>query len=212
MVGTRGRRAREARPLRPYDVRVKLNLSGASARTAAVAIVIAGMLAGCSGANDTLAAQVTGQLPDLTENGFTSFTCGDGEAIGDSFQQPEGGDFDAVCWKGAPAGTYLDAANTAQDRVIEATGGTNVTAEVCPEDALSAAGGIACRAVRVDKDGETVLVRTVAVLADPTEVLGALPADPTQEQIQAALAGAKVELLIGTEPLVTNPVEPTPTS
>lgn len=180
-----------------------------AARAATAALALAAVLAGCSGNDQTLAAEVTSQLPSLEDQGFTTFVCGEGEAIGASFQQPAEGDFAAQCWKASPSGTFLDAANTAQDKVIDATGGINFTSSACPEDAFGAGGGIACRATLVERDGEQVLVRVVAVLADPRAVLGDLPQDPTQAQIEEALAGAKVEILVGTEPLITNPVVPT---
>jgi len=186
-------------------------VSGA-ARAGALMVGAALALTGCSGNDQSLAAEVTGQLPDLADQGLVGFVCGTGEAIGATFQAPAEGDFGAECWKGAPSGTFLDVVNVAHDKVMVATSGFNYTSEACPEDAFGAGGGIACRATYVERDGEQVLVRVVAVLADPRTVLGDLPEDPTQEQIREALAGARIEVLVGTEPLVTNPVEPTAAS
>jgi len=167
-----------------------------------------GILAGCSGGDaDAAAKTVAGQMPDLSSQGLTSFSCGTGNAIGGSFQAPAE-PFVAQCWKGSPSGSFLDVANATQDAVLAATGGVNVTSDVCPEDALSAAGGIACRAVLVTDADSSVVVRTVAVLADPATVLKDLPANPTQDQIHAAIEGAAIEVLVGTQ----SPTEDSATS
>ena len=156
-------------------------------------------LSGCSGGgSDAAAKTVAGQLPDLTAQGLTSFACGTGSAIGGSFQAPVE-PYVAECWKGSPSGSFLDVANDVQDAVLTATGGTNVTSDVCPEDALSAGGGISCRAVLVTDGDSSVVVRTVAVLADPAAVLKDLPQNPTQQQVHEAIAGAAVEVLVGTQ-------------
>ena len=166
---------------------------------AVVALLCAVLLAGCS-SSGSLASDVADQLPDLTEQGFTSFECGDGDAIGESFQEPAEGDYVAQCWVGSPSGTYLDAVQLTHNKVLEETGGVDLTASVCPADSLTAAGGIACRAAYIERGGESVLVRTVVILAEPREVLADLPESPTQEDILTALVGAKVEILVGTEP------------
>ena len=166
------------------------------------------MLAGCSGGSDAAAKTVADQLPDLTSLGLTSFECGSGDAIAGSFQAPAA-PFVAECWEGSPAGkTFLDIANSTQDAVMSATGGVNVTDDACPADSLSAAGGISCRAVLVTEGDSTVLVRTVVVLADPSTTLAGLPQDPTQDQVNEAIAGAPVEVLVGTQ----SPTGPTASS
>jgi hypothetical protein len=174
------------------------------AAATAAAILGAVLLAGCGSDDTSLAAEVATQLPDLSGQGYTSFECGDGEAIGDSFQEPEDATYVAQCWVGSPDGTYLDAAQLTHNEVLAATGGVDVTGNACLEDSLNVAGGIACRAAYVQRDGQAVLVRTVVVLADPLEVLGELPEDPSQEEVFQALAGAKVEILVGTEPTTGN--------
>ena len=137
-------------------------------------------------------------LPDLSPLGLETFECGTGEAIGGSFQQPQDG-YVAQCWTGAPAGdTFIDVANAVQDEVRLATEGVDATAVYCPEDALGDVGGIACRVTEVD--GE-VLVRTVVILSDIGAVLDDLPEEPTDQDVQAALEGAEVEVLVGTEPV-----------
>lgn len=157
------------------------------------------LLAGCSSDSDAAANTVAEQLPDLTSLGLTSFECGSGDAIAGSFQAPES-PYVAECWEGSPASkSFLDIANSTQDAVISATGGVNVTEDACPEDSLSAAGGIACRAALVTEGDSTVLVRTVVVLADPSTTLADLPQNPTQDQVNEAIAGAPVEVLVGTQ-------------
>ena len=183
-----------------YDIRVNLNRIGAAARVAALIGVVALSLAACSSNDDAAAKQAAAQLPDLTSLGLTEFPCGDGDAIGGSFQAPED-PYVAQCWKGSPTGkTFLDVANSAQDAVTTSTGGVDITSDVCPADALGTTGGIACRAVLVTEGESSVVVRTVVVLADPENALKDLPDNPTQEQIQETIAGAAVEVLVGTQP------------
>jgi hypothetical protein len=182
---------------------VNLNRLGAAARAAIVVCAVAATLAGCSSDSDALANKVAGELPDLTADGLTTFECGSGQAIGGSFQSPAD-PYVAQCWKGSPDKTFQDVANSVADDVALATGGQNVTSDVCPDDALSAAGGIACRAALVTDGDQSVLVRTVVVLADPETVLKDLSENPTQDQINEAVTGAAVEVLVGTQ----SPTEP----
>src|SRR6478735_4251360 len=132
---------------------------GAAARTALVVVVGALALAACSSDSDAAAAAAAAALPDLTEYGLESFPCGEGEAIGGTFQAPED-PYVAECWKGAPDETFLDVVNHAQDAAIAASGGTNVTDDVCPEDAFGEGGGIACRATLVTEGDSSVVIRT----------------------------------------------------
>ncbi len=174
----------------------------AKARTVAAGFFVAAALVAltaCSNDPDRLAGDVGGKLPDLTSQGLETFGCGEGTAIGATFQAPEE-PYRAQCWKGSPTGTFLDVANAIADAVIRATEGSNVTSEACPEDAFGVGGGIACRAALVTKGDSSVLVRTVVVLSDPKAVLEKLPEEPTQEQVREALEGAAIEVLVGTEP------------
>jgi hypothetical protein len=165
-------------------------------RAVAIALAAGVVLAGCSGSS--VADDVNGALPDLSPLGLETFECGTGEAIGGSFQQPQEG-YVAQCWRGAPAGdSFIDVANIVQDEVRLATGGVDATATYCPEDALGDVGGIACRVTEVDSE---VLVRTVVILSDIDSVLDGLPDEPTDADVQAALLGAPVEILVGTEPV-----------
>ena len=183
---------------------------GAAVRIAVLVGVGSLALAACSN-NDKAANEVADQLPDLTSVGLTEFTCGEGDAIAGSFQAPED-PYVAECWKGSPDKTFLDVANSAQDAVILATGGVNVTSDVCPEDSLSAAGGIACRAALVGEGESGVIVRTVVVLADPETALVNLPESPTQEQINESITGAAVEVLVGTEPAIQETADSSPSA
>jgi len=169
-------------------------------RSAVLAGVTVAALAACSAPANELPNTVAGQLPDLTSLGLTSFECGSGDAIGGSFQEPKD-PYVAECWKGSPQGkTFLDIANSTQASVIQATGGSDATSDACPEDSLSSAGGISCRAALVTKGSQMVLVRTVVVLADPSAALTGLPQNPTQDQINEKISGAAVEVLVGTQP------------
>ena len=182
------------------------------AASAAVIICAAALaLAACSGSSDEAAKKAANELPDLTTIGLTEFPCGEGTAIGGSFQAPED-PYVAQCWKGSPAGkTFLDVANSAQDAVTTSTGGVDITSDVCPADALGTTGGIACRAVLVTEGKSSVVVRTVVVLADPETALKDLPDNPTQQQIQETIAGAAVEVLVGTQP-TTDGTTPQPSA
>ncbi|MGC4174938.1 hypothetical protein [Demequina sp.] len=156
-------------------------------------------LAACGGSDDDAAATAAADaLPDLTSQGLVSFPCGDGAAIGGTFQAPED-PWVAECWKGSPDKTFIDIANASQDAIMLASGGTDISADVCPDDAFGVGGGIACRAVLVTVDGHSAVVRTVAVLADPGTVLDGLPDEPTADQVNEALEGAAVEVLVGTQ-------------
>lgn len=167
------------------------------------------VLTACSNSSDDLAAEVGAKLPDLTSQELESFPCGDGDAIGGSFQTPEE-PYVAQCWRGSPAQTFLDVANSIADEVALATGGSNVTSDACPEDSFSVAGGIACRAALVTDGDASVLVRSVVVLSEPRKVLENLPEEPTQEQIREALKGASVEVLIGTQSPTASESSPAP--
>ena len=102
-------------------------------------------------------------------------------------------------------------ANSAQDAATASTGGVDIESDVCPADALGTTGGIACRAVFVTEGDSAVVVRTVVVLADPETALKDLPDNPTQEQIHDTIAGAAVEVLVGTQP-TTDGTTPQPSA
>jgi hypothetical protein len=152
------------------------------------------MLAGCSSTEELV--DVNESLPDLAELGLESFECGTGVAIGEDFIAPEG-EWVAECWRGTPEGRFDDLANQIQVEVLKATAGTDVTGAVCPEDLLNNGDAIACRAAFVP---EGTIVRTVVVLSDVEFVLNQIPENPTEADVDAALVGAPVEVLVGTEP------------
>ena len=83
-----------------------MNLNRKARAFAAGALVAVGlaMLTACSNSSDDLAAEVGDKLPDLTSQGLESFPCGDGDAIGGSFQAPKE-PYVAECWTGSPSGT-----------------------------------------------------------------------------------------------------------
>lgn len=183
----------------------------AVARTAVIVGLGALALAACSSSSDEAAKAAAEALPDLSAQGLESFACGDGEAIGGTFQAPED-PYVAECWKGAPEGTFLDVANQSQDAVLAETGGVNITSDVCPEDAFGVGGGIACRATLVTEGDSSVVVRTVVVVVNPEDVLADLPDDPSQGELEEALKGAEVEVLVGTQPTTEAEPEASPTA
>jgi hypothetical protein len=140
-------------------------------------------------------------FPDLADQGLELFECGQGDAIGEDFQPPEDAEYQADCWAGSTGEPYYAVANSIVDDLVIATEGTDVSAQACPEDVLNASGGVACRAVLVEGDGDDVLVRIVTVLSDLEGVLSALPEEPTDADVDAVLVDAPIEVLIGTEPL-----------
>jgi hypothetical protein len=157
-------------------------------------------LTGCS-SDPIVADTVAEQLPDLTADGYESFECGTGVAIDDQFIIPEA-PYVAECWKGAPNDPFIGTANTIQTKVMQATGGIDVSDQACPADVLNADAGIACRAVYVGEEGNDVLIRVIVTVADLTAVLEKVPSDnPTSDDVIAALADADIEVLIGSEPV-----------
>jgi hypothetical protein len=172
----------------------------ARSRIAAVAVAAVVALAACGTPASERAIEA---FPDLSDEGFTQFECGTGDAIGAQFQPPQDEQFGAQCWSGAPGKPYTDYANDVVDQVVVETEGLDVSASVCPEDLLSQTSAVACRAVQVEGEGEgeDVLLRIVVLLRNLDDVLAALPEEPTPEQITAVLEGADIELLVGTEPL-----------
>jgi hypothetical protein len=176
-------------------------LSSTARRGAAVAAAaLALTLAGCS-SEPSVAETVAGQLPDLSEYGYTEFECGTGTTIDDAFIVPEE-PYVAHCWKGTQEDPFPWVADDLMTGIIQDTEGTNATAQACDEDVLNEAAGIACRAVYVGSEGNVVLVRVIVTLSDIEAVMAKVPAEnPTSEDVIAALAGAELEVLIGTEPI-----------
>lgn len=157
-------------------------------------------LAGCS-SEPPIAETVAGQLPDLTEYGYAAVECGTGTAINEDFIAPEA-PYVAQCWEGAQDDPFVWVVDDLKVSVIQATEGVDASAQACAEDVLNETAGIACRAVYVGEDGNDVLVRIIVALADIDAVMAKVPAeDPTSEDVIAALAGAELEVLIGTEPI-----------
>jgi hypothetical protein len=165
-------------------------LSSTARRGAAVAAAAFALtLAGCS-SEPSVAETVAGQLPDLSEYGYTEFECGTGTTIDDAFIVPEE-PYVAHCWKGTQEDPFPWVADDLMTGIIQDTEGINATAQACDEDVLNEAAGIACRAVYVGSEGNDVLVRVIVTLSE----------NPTSEDVIAALAGAELEVLIGTEPI-----------
>jgi hypothetical protein len=178
------------------------NMSSSAVR-AGLALVVASatvLLAGCTSEPD-VAETVAGQLPDLSEYGYTSFECGTGVTIDDNFMTPEP-PYTAQCWEGTQEDPFVWVADDLKASVIQETGGVDATAQACDQDVLNETAGIACRAVYVGEEGNEVLVRIIVTLSDIDAVMEKVPAeDPTSEDVIAALAGADLEVLIGTEPI-----------
>lgn len=171
------------------------------------AAVAALLLAGCS-SGPTAAETVVEHLPDLSSQGFTTLVCEDSAVFGEDFVAPTAPHV-AQCWTGAPEDPFVWVANDLRDQLVTATGGTDVSEQACAKDVLNETTGIACRAVYVGEAGDDVLVRIVVTLADAEAVLGQVPAENvTSEDVIAALTGAELEVLIGTEPIPDAPASP----
>jgi hypothetical protein len=175
------------------------------------AVAVALTLAGCSSEPD-VAESVAGQLPDLSEYGYTEFECGTGVTINEDFVKPEA-PYTATCWEGAQDDPFVWVADDLKASVIQATEGVDATAQACAEDVLNETAGIACRAVYVGSKGNEVLVRIIVTLSDIDAVMAKVPAEnPTSEDVIGALAGADIEVLIGTEPIPAAGSSPAPSA
>ncbi len=166
-----------------------------------VVLAAALAVAGCSA--PTAADEAREQLPDLSGFGLASFECGTGRALGSDFTPPSDDTYVAQCWAGSATSGIDTLADDVQREVLAATGGEDVSAEACARDASSGSASVACRAVLVTKVDTRVLVRTLVVLADIDALLADLPDNPTDAEIDAALNGADVEVLVGTEPIAS---------
>lgn len=169
------------------------------AAAGALALLAGLFLTGCSTA-DTNADIVGGMLPELGRLGLERIECADGAALGEVFIAPES-PYVAECWQGARESAFTITAHEVHDAVLAATQGIDVTDMACPKDVFNATAGIACRATYVGEEGNNVLVRVIVVLADPSGVVATMPASPGPEDIENALTGAQIEVLVGTEPV-----------
>ncbi|WP_062303863.1 hypothetical protein [Demequina subtropica] len=160
---------------------------------ALAALALAAGLAGCSSPTDT-------DLPDLSGLGLTSTSCEDtvqmsGIATGEE---------DAVleCWVGSPEATFLDTADSILDLLLDANGSAeDVSGALCWSDTVTDAEASACRAVLVGDTESGTLVSAVVSLVDPADVIGAISDDPADAEVEAALAGAALEVLVFSEPV-----------
>lgn len=134
-------------------------------------------------------------LPDLSVQGLTRMECGASSVWGSELE-PASRPYVQECWKGSPELPFDQEAEDIMYTIMAATDARDVSDLVCPEDAFYDTAAVACRAAL---DGE-VLYRTVVALTDPGSVVGALPDEPTEAEIDAALKGADVEVLVATEP------------
>ncbi len=167
------------------------------------------LLGGCS-SEPPVAETVATQLPDLTVEGLQTLECGSGEIIADNFVAPQA-PYVAQCWTGSPETPFTQLASIIARRVAESTGGTDLSAQACPADVLNVQEGIACRAVYVGEQGNDTLVRVIVTLADLESVLANVPEEsPTSDDVIAALEGAKVEVLVGSEPVPVASASPAP--
>lgn len=166
----------------------------AERRTRAGVLAVVGViaLAACSGSAE--AQDAAGNLPNLELQGMTSIDCADSTMWGDDLE-PARGPYVQECWRGAPELPFDEEADDIVYSILAASDAVDVTDTVCPEDALYDSAAVACRAAA---EGD-VLYRVVVALTDPALVVGALPDEPTDEQIDEALAGASVEVLVATE-------------
>lgn len=164
------------------------------------AAVAAVLLSGCA-SGPSVAETVPDQLPDLAAQGYTAFECDQSAVFGADFVEPSA-PYVAQCWTGAPDDPFVWVANDLLDEVVLATEGVDVSQQACAKDVLNETTGIACRAVYVGEEGNDVLVRIIVTLADAAAVLGQVPEeDVTADDVIAALTGAELEVLIGTEPI-----------
>ncbi len=169
--------------------------SGLRTRAGVVAVSAAALLvAGCGGSQEAVAA--ADSLPDLSSQGLERIDCLESSVWGDELERAKG-PWTQECWRGSPQLPFDQEADDIQYTILAATDAQDVTAVICPEDALYDTAAVACRAAADD----AVLYRTVVALTDPLAIVGALPDAPSEAEIDEALVGAQVEILVSTEPV-----------
>ena len=165
-------------------------------RRTAGAVLVAGaaalVLVSCTAASDAGVAAVN--LPALSVQYFTLIDCADSVVWGGQLVAPRRPDVQE-CWTGSPRLPFDEEAQDIMYTILAQTDAVDVSAEICPEDSFYDTAAVACRAA---EDG-AVRYRVVVALTQPALVLHSLPDEPTEEEIDEALSGATVEVLLATE-------------
>ncbi|WP_062299170.1 hypothetical protein [Demequina maris] len=160
---------------------------------AAAAVLAAATLSACgSSLPDT-------ELSDLSGLGLESVPCEDTVQMAGI----QSDDAEAVieCWTGAPDDGLLATADAVLAALLaDNDGAEDVTAALCWDDTVTDAEASACRAILVGDTTDGAVVSAVLALKDPGAVIGELSDDPTDAEVEAALAGADVEALVFSEP------------
>ncbi|WP_062313641.1 hypothetical protein [Demequina rhizosphaerae] len=162
------------------------------AGVAAAALVAATLSACGSSIPDT-------ELSDLSGLGLEKVECADTVQMAGI----ESDDDEAVieCWTGAPDAGLLATADAVLELLLaDNSGAEDVSAALCWDDTVTDAEASACRAILVGDTTDGAVVSAVLALKDPVSVIGELSDDPTDDEVESALAGADVEVLVFSEP------------
>ncbi|MDN4476492.1 hypothetical protein QQX09_11565 [Demequina sp. SYSU T00192] len=139
------------------------------------------------------------ELSDLTALGLESVPCEDTVQMAGI----QSDDDQAVieCWTGAPDDGIIATADAVLEALLaDNAGAEDVSAALCWDDTVTDAEASACRAILVGDTTDGAVVSAVLALKDPGAVIGELPDAPTDDEVEAALAGADVEVLVFSEP------------
>ncbi|WP_084077976.1 hypothetical protein [Demequina sp. NBRC 110057] len=163
---------------------------GRVAAASAMGLALAAGLAGCTG--DTQAERAADQLPDLTVEGLEQVDCDQFSAQNlDPIEDP----YVRECWTGSPETPFAQEADAIIGIIESSTDSEDVTDYICPDDILIDSVAYACRAAYDDE----VMYRVVVSLPDPESIVSALPDAPTEDEIEEAVSGAPVQVVVQTE-------------
>ncbi|WP_156165113.1 hypothetical protein [Demequina silvatica] len=159
----------------------------------AAAVLAAATLTACgSSTPDT-------ELSDLSGMGLTATDCAD--TVQMSGIESEDPDAVVECWTGSPEdGLIATADATLAQLLADNPDGEDVTEALCWTDTVTDAEASACRAILVGSTSDGAVVSAVLALKDPAAVIGELSDSPTDAEVEDALAGAAIEVLVFSEP------------
>ncbi|WP_062289107.1 hypothetical protein [Demequina phytophila] len=159
----------------------------------AAAVLAAATLTACgSSTPDT-------ELSDLSGLGLTAADCSDTVQMAGIESDDPGAVVE--CWTGSPEdGLIATADATLAQLLADNPDGDDVTEALCWDDTLTDAEASACRAILVGSTSDGAVVSAVLALKDPAAVIGAISDDPTEAEIEEALTGAEIEVLVFSEP------------
>ena len=151
-------------------------------------------LAGCSSVPDV-------ELPDIADLGLEPIACADTATMGGL--PIDGDDTQAECWIGTPEDGFIRVADSVRDLLLESTGGEDITEALCWDDTLTDVEGSACRAVLVGDTESGAVASVIIAMTDAAAVTADLADEPSEEDVDAAISGAEIEVMVFSEPAAT---------